>query len=148
MECDAVRERVGELEKTLAALHDALKVNEEDIQEPDSQVAADAKSIDHLATLVMDYFSKCLFVTAENGEFWRGVNDLEGKTRVAIASAKQFQADVSFVTGECDNLSAKIEELALALQCMPGLAKEARSLRACAVEIEIWFKTKASKMQA
>lgn len=59
-ERDALRVKVGKLEKGLATLRDALKAIEEKVQELELQVAWDVNAIAHLTTLVKEHRSNCL----------------------------------------------------------------------------------------
>lgn len=65
-------------------------------------------------------------MTAENGELWKRLNSFDGKALEVVVSEKQFQANVSSLTEKWDASTVKCEELAVHVQFMPGLAKEAR----------------------
>lgn len=55
-------------------------------------------------------------MAAENGEFRREVNDINGKKLKAVLSAKQLQAIVSSMTEERDPQPGKFKEFALVVQ--------------------------------
>lgn len=50
------------------------------------------------------------------------------------------------MTGGQDAVAKKCEELALNAQCIPGLAEEARGLRAIMVELEVASRMKTSNL--
>lgn len=89
-----------------------------------------------------------LRAAAENGELRRRVHVMEGRTLETVMSAKPLRAKGSAVAEERDYLAAKCKEHALEVQCMPGFAEEAKSMRTRVVELEDGSKTLASKGRA
>lgn len=53
-----------------------------------------------------------------------------------VASRKQLRENVGSVSEEWDVLATKCGKLALEVQCMPGSADKARSMRALVAELE------------
>lgn len=110
-------------------------------------MASDANTITHLATLVKDHRLSSLCVATESGKLRWKVNDVNLKAFKAVSSAKQLQAKVSAKAEERDSSAGKCEELVLEVHCIPGWAKETKSLRAQATQMEEASKTKVSKVQ-
>lgn len=111
-------------------------------------LASVSKYLGHLARLVRDHRSDCLCVTAQNGELWKRVHDLERKTFTVVAFAKDFWPSVTSVNGDHDALPTKCEDLALVVQYMSGLAEEVKGLRACVAELAELSRTKVPKILA
>lgn len=121
---------IGGFEKGFATRRDLPKTNGKKIQGLESQVALNAKTTDHLATLLKDHHSNCLSMTSMNGKGQLRVNDMEGKLSRQHRWQKQPQAKLNDITEERDILAVRCEKLALKRQCMSDLTEEARSLRA------------------
>lgn len=67
-ECNALRIKLSKLEIGLTTLSDASQSNEKKIKGLEPQMALVTKAFAHLATLVRECRTNCLWVTAENFE--------------------------------------------------------------------------------
>lgn len=75
--CDAIRSKIGEVEKGLSTLYGAPKANGKKIEGPKPRVASIAKDIAHLEAHMKDDCSICFRVIVENSELQRKVSSKE-----------------------------------------------------------------------
>lgn len=85
---NALRAKVSKLEKRMATLRAAPKLNERKIEGFDTKVVSNDKATTHLATFEKDHRLNNLLLAAGNGELRRRVNIIAGKTLQAVLFAK------------------------------------------------------------
>lgn len=73
---------------------------------------------------------------------------MKEKSREAVLSAEELQTKVSSMTKRRYAFTAKCKDLALDVQCVPGLVEEVRSLRLHVPELEKASMTKVAKVRA
>lgn len=96
--------------------------------------------------LVNELCSNSLRVVAEKGGSSRMVDEMEEKTIEVIWSVEQLKAKARDMAAKRDSLGAKFERLGLGAQCMRGMDKEEKHLRACVAVMEKASKTKTSRV--
>lgn len=138
---------VGELKTELASLREAPKKNEKKIEELWSQLASAPNTIGHLATPVKDHRLGSLCVAAENGELWRKMNDTDEKAAETELSVEQLQAKVSGMAEKLNFLITKRDKRVSEVQCLPGLANEAKNLDEPVAKMKEASKTKELKVR-
>lgn len=148
MKCDALKAMFYNLVIEFVTLCDVPDENGKTIMVLKLQVALDSKGIAHLMTLVEHCRLSFFCVAAESGELQKSLSSLEAKALDAIAFTGKVQVEVSSVTGKQDVLTANLEDIAQEVQCIPCLAENAGSLRACAAELEKSSETTAPQVCA
>lgn len=78
---------------------------------------------------------------------WKKGEVQERKTLEAVSSVEQLPAKVSAMAEKRTVLATKCKELALKVQCMPGLADAAKILLARVAKLQRAFMTRTSKVR-